>query len=94
MENKIYENEEFIKKMEEELGYRPFPEQIAAALYAIYLNHEDDFEQYINSRFLIDGIPYRSRLHGDAINVAKRYLRNSSAFQFDESFISLLCKGE
>ena len=94
MNNKIYENEDFIQKMEEELGYRPYPEQISAALYAIYLDHENDFEQYINSKILIDGLPYRTRLHGDAISIAKRYLKNSSAFQFDESFVTILCKGE
>lgn len=93
MNNKIYENEEFLKKLEDELGYRPLKEQISAIFYAMFLDHEDDFEQYINSRILIDGMPYRDRLHGDALSIAKRYLKNSSAFQFDESFIQELTEG-
>jgi len=81
---------DFLNALTELSGYQVDRDEIAIALYSIFLDHENDYEEFLDGKILIDGLPYKQSAHGDLRNVAKRFLRNSEAFQFEQSFVDIM----
>ncbi len=71
-------------------GYQVDKDEIAIAIYSIFLEHEHDGEDFIDGKILIENMPYKQSAHGDLRNVARGFLRNSGAFQFEQSFVDIL----
>lgn len=92
-ENRIksyLDTEGLINTLNDLAGYQIDRDEIAIAIYSMFLDHENDAESFIDGKILIDGLPYKQSAHGDLRNVAKRFLRNSEAYQFEEAFVDLL----
>ena len=88
--SKVLSNEEFIKELSNLCGFNVDKDQIAMCFYSIMLDEEDNSENFIDGKIIVDNSVYKQNIHGNLLNLAKRYMRNPEAFQFDSSFIDMI----